>query len=223
MHPVKAPLIRILNYSTIIGCCALAGILSELFIILVRHKARFIAWGTIHLFCIVLTIITAASFYTEMPAFGTLGSILVTITVALSLIFRKKYRRFLWNHKGIKQVSWIVRKTVSIGNHAFVFSRSILSSRHHFSLPIAHFATSLTTLMFFANNIKLISRASSRHEVTSVFYLLHFVNFFGWLWTSNFVNGLKNIVLSGSFASWYWSPNKEPRDSVTRSIATVRV
>lgn len=91
--------------------------------------------------------------------------------------------------------------------------------------------------MFFANNIKLLveirdiknylSKLDIEEKVGNGFLLylntLHFGNFILWLWTYHFIHGVKCMILSGSFATWYWTMNKKqvPKDTVKRVTSTV--
>lgn len=79
--------------------------------------------------------------------------------------------------------------------------------------------------MLFANNIKFLINAFKSTDGSHyfIFFCLHVINFFGWTWTTNFIDGVKNMIVSGSSATWYWSYNKKnvPKDSVELSVATV--
>ena len=54
-------------------------------------------------------------------------------------------------------------------------------------------------------------------------YVFHFINLFGYLWAGCFIIGFAQMTLSGTFATWYWTMNKNyiPNAVVISFMGTV--
>lgn len=63
---------------------------------------------------------------------------------------------------------------------------------------------------------------SSSGKTPGYLYGFHFLNIFGLIWIMAFVTALAQMILSGSFATWYWTFNKRhvPHDTVLRATTT---
>jgi len=62
--------------------------------------------------------------------------------------------------------------------------------------------------------------AFNKYESESYIIYLHFANLFGFFWVFQFVKGMGEMILAGTFATWYWTLRKSdvPFFVVTRSF-----
>lgn len=56
--------------------------------------------------------------------------------------------------------------------------------------------------------VYLLSIPQPNESTPGYMYALHFINAFGFLWLEGFIIAFGRMTLSGTFATWYWSLNK---------------
>lgn len=121
-------------------------------------------------------------------------------------------------------------KFSSDNTHYDYFFRAAFTSRLNILLSLAQFVLLLTNLIFFANNMRLLiemyknSEPSSDNLFLVLIFFLHLGNLIGWIWAQYFINGIKSMILSGSFATWYWTTDKTqvPKNTVQSFTTIIR-
>lgn len=220
----------------------MAGFVCIQYLRLMKHYAKVIVWGAIYAFCLILFGLAAACFANEHRLavyLGILFSIALVVVVVLVVVYRKKMsisceiikEASRWVQMNIEQPKSYSGESKKERRWSFNF-RTVVFSSAHFYLPFVEFVFSFAALVIFANNIRSLGNIHGYMRSFQLnngrFYArlagLHLANFAGWVWTYYFVHGVKYMILSGSFATSYWTMNKSlvPKNNVQHSLTAVR-
>ena len=89
--------------------------------------------------------------------------------------------------------------------------------------PILPFLFYALAISFFSlSSVHLVAIPKKGENLFAHLYILLLVNVFGLFWVLNFISGFTQMSLSGTFATWYWTLNKNyvPDFTLARSMFT---
>ncbi|XP_058804779.1 choline transporter-like 2 [Phymastichus coffea] len=180
--------------------------LSLTYIISLRWFARIIIYTAIFFFCGLL--IGLICLFSYLYATNTKNSyvyilpliiliIAFVVTVIIFIAFRKK----------IKIACAVIKESSKV---VIFFPFSLL-------FPILPYILYAITVIFCASITIYLSvlPKNEYNETPSYIYFFHFINIFGFLWMTCFITAFSQMILSGSYATWYWFMNKKYVPSYT--------
>ncbi|KAJ8680920.1 hypothetical protein QAD02_016707 [Eretmocerus hayati] len=191
---------------------ALSAVLSLSYIILLRWFAKHIVYTAVFSVCTMLLMAALACLIgyaednTRTDIFGLLMFFVITFLVVIIffLILRKKIV--------------IACEVIKESSKALMFFPSLLF------FPIIQFLMYLGVVTF-AGSVcfSLLTVPSLPNGQTPAhIYVFHLINIFGFLWLGGFFRAFIQMILSGSYATWYWTLHKKyvPNNTVIRFIGT---
>ncbi|XP_016838651.1 choline transporter-like protein 2 [Nasonia vitripennis] len=200
-----------------IGFSILAGIVSIIFIVLLRWYAKFMVYTAIVVICIGLlgSIIYVGIIYKSMNTGDSsrfivwliMMSALLLLIIAFTICYRKK----------INIACEIIREA---SKAVMFFPSSLAFPVLPYSLYTAATIYSFIVLLYLSG---IHGHTNNGHDETPThIYLLLVIHIFGYFWLCGFITGFTRMTLSGSFATWYWTIQKAyvPKFTILQCMGT---
>lgn len=208
----------------------MGSLISLAYIFMLRWCTKFIVYSVIVFFCSCLL----AAFVHQLDVVQKVTdrkqpiiiAVVCLVTLVASLAFTLIYRvKILASCEIIKEATKYVKLLSAfflsdqLKFKIFLTFRTALYFPTHFIFPVIAIVLMISA---FALTV-YISAKLYLHEnkkITEVSGVLHFYNWFLFLWVMNFISGLKHMIISTSFSTWYWTMDKKyvPDNTVKLSV-----
>ncbi|OXU19536.1 hypothetical protein TSAR_008965 [Trichomalopsis sarcophagae] len=197
-----------------IGFSILAGIVSVIFIVLLRWYAKFMVYTAIAAICIgLLVIIIYVSVLSSSlhDSSGLIAIIVVLIIMLLVIIVCVCYF-----HKKINIACEIIREA----------SKAVMFFPSSLAFPVLpnlfYILVTIFALIVLMNLLLMGELKNGNFEAPPHVYFLLIVYLFGFFWLCGFITGFAEMTLSGTFSTWYWTLHKAyvPKNTVLHCMGT---